>query len=135
MLAHCHVSKSSGTVKSSRSGPTAMLAELSTVWVRHLNPTQAPENRDMAKPNSPKSMYSCTEAGWRTGIISDWKACSDWPARVEDAAPWSSPTSASTPPWGAVPAELAWRMASIERSSPGALPYQMPNTPSWRAPA
>ena len=43
----------------------------------------------------------------------------------------SSPASASTPPRGAVPALLAWRSASPERSTPGPLPYQMPKTPSY----
>src|ERR1700731_3404233 len=41
---------------------------------------------------------------------------------------------ASTPPCGAVPAQLAWRRTSSERSTPGASPYQMPNTPSTLAP-
>ena len=34
----------------------------------------------------------------------------------------------------AVPAQLAWRSTSSERSTPGPLPYQMPNTPSTVAP-
>ena len=44
---------------------------------------------------------------------------------------WSSPISASTPPCFEVPAKLAWRKTSPERSTPGPLPYQMPNTPSY----
>ena len=38
--------------------------------------------------------------------------------------------TASTPPFGQVPAKLAWRNASPVRSTPGALPYHMPKTPS-----
>ncbi len=53
---------------------------------------------------------------------------------VEDLAPWSSPASASAPPFGEVPVKLAWRSASPERSTPGPLPYQIPNTPSTVAP-
>ena len=46
-------------------------------------------------------------------------------------AVWSSPISASTPPCCEVPARLAWRNTSPVRSTPGPLPYQMPNTPSY----
>jgi hypothetical protein len=42
----------------------------------------------------------------------------------------SSPTSATAPPLAEVPANTAWRSASLARSSPGALPYQMPMMPS-----
>ena len=37
------------------------------------------------------------------------------------------------PPFGLAPANTPWRRASPARSSPGALPYQMPRTPSYRA--
>ena len=49
---------------------------------------------------------------------------------VEDLAAGSSPTTAITPPWALVPANTAWRMASLLRSNPGPLPYQTPMTPS-----
>ena len=64
----------------------------------------------------------------------DLSCSSDWPVRDEDFAAWSSPQSASTPPVGEVPAVLAWCSASALRSTPGVLPYQMPNTPSTVAP-
>ena len=50
--------------------------------------------------------------------------------RVEDLAAGSSPTTAITPPWREVPANTPWRIASPARSRPGALPYQIPITPS-----
>ncbi|HAD26809.1 MAG TPA: hypothetical protein DDW95_12615 [Alphaproteobacteria bacterium] len=62
------------------------------------------------------------------------KLYSLWLGRLEDLAAGSSPTTASTPPFGLVPAKFACRIASPDRSSPGALPYQSPNTPSTRAP-
>ena len=43
---------------------------------------------------------------------------------------WSSPAIAITPPCFAVPAMLACLKTSEQRSTPGPLPYQMPNTPS-----
>ncbi len=49
---------------------------------------------------------------------------------VDDFAAGSSPTTATTPPCGDVPANTAWRMASLARSSPGAFPYQRPTMPS-----
>ena len=52
---------------------------------------------------------------------------------VEDFAFGSSPTRAIAPPCIAAPANTAWRNASAARSTPGALPYQMPTTPSWVA--
>ena len=53
-----------------------------------------------------------------------------WCAAVLLLAMWSSPASAITPPWRAVPAMLACLNTSEQRSTPGPLPYQMPNTPS-----
>ncbi len=50
---------------------------------------------------------------------------------VDDLAPGSSPTSATTPPCSDVPANTPWRMASLARSRPGALAYHMPITPSY----
>ena len=54
---------------------------------------------------------------------------SDAEGSVEDLAPGSSPTTASTPPVGGHPMWLAWRMASAARSRPGAFPYHMPDHP------
>ena len=121
---------SSGTTISRRSGSTVTLAELSTVSVRHLNPTRCRNSATSPSRAARSRRYSCTEAGCRTGIIRAAKLCSDWVGRVEETAPWSSPTRARTPPCSEVPAALAWRIASIERSSHGPLPYQIANTPS-----
>ena len=63
------------------------------------------------------------------------RANSLWWQVVEDSQVWSSPISASTPPLAALPARLAWRKASPLRSTPGPLPYQMPNTPSYSLPS
>ena len=52
---------------------------------------------------------------------------------VDDLAAGSSPTTATTPPCIDVPQNTAWRIASLLRSNPGPLPYQMPTTPSYRA--
>ena len=76
-------------------------------------------------------MISCTPAGLRIGIITSTKWNSDWCAVVEDSAVWSSPIRASTPPFLEEPAKLAWRNTSPVRSTPGPLPYHMPNTPSY----
>ena len=50
---------------------------------------------------------------------------------VDDFAVGSSPTTATTPPCGAVLANTAWRIASPPRSIPGPLPYHMPRMPSY----
>ena len=62
------------------------------------------------------------------------KIWSVWWGRVEDLAAWSSPATTSTPPYFEVPAALAWRNTSPQRSTPGPLPYHMANTPSYLAP-
>jgi len=67
----------------------------------------------------------------KIGIMTSTKWNSDWCAVVEDSAVWSSPIRASTPPCFEVPARLAWRNTSPVRSTPGPLPYHMPNTPSY----
>ncbi|HBQ04969.1 MAG TPA: hypothetical protein DD646_06520 [Acidimicrobiaceae bacterium] len=62
-----------------------------------------------------------------------WKwrsANSDSEASVEDLDAGSSPATRRTPPLGSTPQTFACRMASPERSTPGAFPYHMPNTPS-----
>jgi hypothetical protein len=72
-----------------------------------------------------------TPAGSSTGISTSMKEYSQPEVMVEDLQEGSSPASASTPPFGAVPALLACRSASPLRSTPGPLPYQMPKTPSY----
>jgi hypothetical protein len=57
--------------------------------------------------------------------------CSLWCGSVDDLAAWSSPASTSTPPCFDVPAALACLNTSPQRSTPGPLPYHMPNTPSY----
>ncbi|PKP63025.1 MAG: hypothetical protein CVT86_06275 [Alphaproteobacteria bacterium HGW-Alphaproteobacteria-8] len=57
-------------------------------------------------------------------------ARSVWWQVVELSQVWSSPMQTTTPPFGAVPAKLAWRNTSPVRSTPGPLPYHRPNTPS-----
>ena len=52
---------------------------------------------------------------------------------VDELHAGSSPTSTTAPPFGLAPANTPWRRASPARSSPGALPYQTPTTPSYRA--
>ena len=94
----------SGATKRARSGPTSTEAALSTVSVRHFSATQQPEKRESAKPARPRSRYSCTLDGFRIGMPQWISACSDWCAIDDDFAPGSSPHSASTPPFGAVPA-------------------------------
>jgi hypothetical protein len=49
---------------------------------------------------------------------------------VELFAAGSSPTIATAPPCIEVPAYTAWRNASVARSTPGDLPYQIPTMPS-----
>ena len=73
---------------------------------------------------------SCTLAGKNTGRPQALKMWSLWCAAVELLATWSSPATAITPPRGVVPAMLACLNTSEQRSTPGPLPYQMPNTPS-----
>ncbi len=68
--------------------------------------------------------------GYSTGRPRAARMGSDRDGRVDDFDAGSSPTRASTPPWRAVPANWACRMASPARSTPGDLPYQTPTTPS-----
>ena len=84
----------------------------------------------MAKACRPRSRISCTVAGKNTGRPQALKMWSLWCAAVELLATWSSPATAITPPQGVVPAMLACLKTSEQRSTPGPLPYQMPNTPS-----
>ncbi len=50
--------------------------------------------------------------------------------RVEDLEAGSSPARATMPPRAPAPTKLPWRSASAARSTPGALPYHQPTTPS-----
>ena len=118
-----------GITVAARARLMAMDALASTVSCTHFRPTQQPLYRDKAQPNKPKSTMSCTPAGLSTGIMASIIANSLWWQVVEDSHVWSSPNSARTPPNLEVPARLAWRRASPLRSTPGPLPYHMPNTP------
>ena len=99
-----------------------------------LSPTHRPLWRDISQPRTenprrparlraPGPAPSCPAGQTRSGSRG-WKTC----------AAGSSPTTSSTPPVAEVPQALAWRMASQERSRPGALPYHRPKTPSTLAP-
>ena len=79
----------------------------------------------------PRSRISCTLEGKNTGKPQALKMWSLWWAAVELLLMWSSPAMAITPPQGVVPAMLACLNTSTLRSTPGPLPYQMPNTPSY----
>jgi hypothetical protein len=107
-----------------------MLADDSTTsWIVFM-PAHTPEKRLIAKACSPRSSTSCTLAGKNTGVPQALKMWSLWCAAVLLLAMWSSPAIAITPPCLAVPAMLACLKTSEQRSTPGPLPYQMPNTPS-----
>ena len=75
---------------------------------------------------------SCTLLGKKVGKPQALNTWSLWCAAVLLLATWSSPATAITPPHGVVPAMLACLNTSTLRSTPGPLPYQMPNTPSKR---
>ena len=113
---------------------TLSVAEASIVSAMHFIAAQVPAKRLRARPFTPNSNTSATSAGSSSGISRSWKLTSQPEVIVEDLAAGSSPDSASTPPLGELPAELAWRSTSPLRSVPGPLPYQMPKTPSCRAP-
>lgn len=74
---------------------------------------------------------TCTEVGKNTGVPQALKMWSLWCAAVELLETWSSPATAITPPSALVPAMLACLNTSEQRSTPGPLPYQRPNTPSY----
>ena len=121
--------KSSGRCTLIRAGSTLTDAEHSIVSSSALNAIHEPEYRDIAKPCTPRSRYSCTPDGESTGIIGDISMVSLCVATVDERAMWSSPQTSSTPPCGAAPAELPCSSASPQRASPAHLPYHMPNTP------
>ena len=127
------MTKSCGILTSTRNGSASMEADDSTVSARALKATVQPEKRDMAQPWMPRSRYSCTLHGYKTGIIEAENKWSDWCGRVEEYAPWSSPATSSTPPSFDVPAWFMCLKTSPQRSTPGPLPYHMANTPSYLA--
>ena len=94
-------------------------------------PLHTPEKRLIAKACRPMSRMSCTSLGKNTGRPQALKMWSLWCAAVLLLETWSSPAIAITPPCLAVPAMLACLKTSEQRSTPGPLPYQMPNTPSY----
>ncbi len=105
----------------------------SAIGVTILSADHNPVARDMAIPCRPSSRHSATEAGYRIGMCRSTSAASDDDGIVEDLAAGSSPTNASAPPPALDPANTPWRRASVARSRPGALPYQIPTTPSYLA--
>src|SRR2546425_11741404 len=78
------MAKSAGMTIFTRCGSVSTTAPDSTTSVTHLNATQQPENRDMAMPCRPRSRYSWTFDGLRTGMQQALNMCSLWCARVED---------------------------------------------------
>ena len=120
-----------GSTTRIRPGDTSAVPTSSETLVTILNATQQPEYRDSSKPRRPRSSTSCTLPGKSTGNMRSAKHASDAVGKVEDLATGSSPAIARTPPWGPTPAKLAWRNRSPVRSTPGALPYHMPSTPSY----
>ncbi len=116
-----------------RSGSTSTLAPDSTTSWMVFMPLHRPEKRLIAKACSPMSRMSCTLLGKKVGK----------PAGLEDvvALVRRGRTLGHVVVGGDgdhaavadVPAMLACLKTSIERSTPGPLPYQMPNTPSYLA--
>ena len=100
-------------------------------FVESLMPLHKPENRDSAIPCSPKSTISCGSQGDRTVMPFSAMAISELLGMADDFAITSSPTKTSAPPVVDDPPQQAWRSASVARSRPGVLPYQIPTTPSW----
>ena len=125
------ITKSVGIWMRTRCASTSTEALDSTISWMVFMPAHTPEKRLMAKACTPKSSTSCTLAGKNSGVPQALKIWSLWCAAVELLATWSSPATAITPPQGVVPAILACLNTSEQRSTPGPLPYQMPNTPSY----
>ena len=106
----------------------------SATAVTIFSPTHSPDARDSSIAWRPRSSTSWLSAGYRYGMFRSASAASDTHGRVEDLAAGSSPTRTSAPPRGCEPIRFPCRSASVARSRPGALPYQMPSTPSRVAP-
>ena len=113
-----------------RVGETSAEAIASATLVTILNPLQRPEAREHANACRPRSSTSWTSPGKKTGMLRLARRDSDALGIVDDLQPGSSPTAAIAPPVRETPTKLPWRSASAARSSPGALPYQRPSTPS-----
>ena len=120
----------SGMIGRTRCGSRSTVPVPSATPATTFTAHHSPDARDSAMPWRPRSRACCTSPGYSTGIWRSTMVASDDDGNVEDLALGSSPTRAMTPPWRWVPANTAWRMASDARSSPGALPYQTPMTPS-----
>ena len=125
------MTKSSGITIFTRSGSRLTLLDDSTTSWMVFMPDHTPEKRLMAKACRPMSRMSCTLLGKNTGVPQALKMWSLWCGAVLLLLMWSSPAMAITPPCLAVPAMLACLNTSEQRSTPGPLPYQMPNTPSY----
>ena len=106
----------------------------SATAVTIFSPVHSPVARDSSIAWRPRSSTSWLSAGYRYGMFRSARAESDAHGRVEDLAAGSSPTRTSAPPLGWAPIRFPCRSASVARSRPGALPYQMPITPSRAAP-
>src|SRR3954447_26430867 len=114
-----------------RSGQTWAVPAASAVLATTFIALHRPDAREQAIACNPRSRTSCSVPGKTVGIWSEASVASPALGSVDDLQLGSSPTSASTPPVGEVPAKFAWRIASIARSRPGFLPYQTPTTPSY----
>ncbi len=117
-----------------RAAARSTVAVASATSATILSPVQAPEWRERATACSAKERSSGTVPGASSGTRRLRQVGSQALGTVEDLLDGSSPIQATAPPSGAVPLRFAWRMASIARSSPGLLPYQIPVTPSYRRP-
>ena len=113
-----------------RSGATSAVPKPSATFVTSFMPTHRPEKRDIATACIPRSRISWGLPGNSTGICASASAVSLADGIVDDFETGSSPASTSTPPLGATPMRLPCLKTSPQRSTPGALPYQMPTTPS-----
>ena len=117
-----------------RSAARSTVDDPSATAVTIFSPTHSPVARDSSIACRPRSSTSWLSAGYRYGMAMSASAPSDAQGRVEDLAAGSSPTRTSAPPRGWEPIRFPCRSASVARSRPGALPYQMPSTPSRVAP-
>ena len=102
----------------------------STTLVTSFMPTHSPLKRDRAIAVQAEVEHVLRVGGRQHGMPISASAVSELLGTVDDLATESSPTRTTAPPAGAAPPRLAWRSASVARSRPGALPYQMPTTPS-----
>ncbi len=120
-----------GMTGCTRSGLTSIVPVPSATGVTSFSPDQMPQARERATACRARSSASCGSPGNSSGMCRSTIVASLDDGRVDDLALGSSPTTATTPPCGAVLAKTACRIASPARSMPGPLPYQMPRTPSY----